>query len=234
MSYREQPVHGPLADWVECAWRRSSGDVDYARIVPDGCTDLLWSPAAGLVVVGPNTAGFVSELPPGGHSLGVRLHPGRGAALFGLPGPALRDARMAAAEVWGDAGARLEEAVAEAPDAAAETMLRHLAGRARRARRPEPLVSAAAARLADRPDRVAAVDRDLAVSERHLRRLVTAEVGYGPKLLARVLRLRRSLARVRAGAELAEVAFSSGYADQAHFTHDCRELAGTTPAAFRP
>ena len=55
---------------------------------------------------------------------------------------------------------------------------------------------------------MADVAEQLAVSERHLRRLVSAEVGYGPKRLGRVLRLRRALARVRAGTELAEVAFS--------------------------
>ena len=76
--------------------------------------------------------------------------------------------------------------------------------------------------------------RELAVSERHLRRRVTDQVGYGPKRLARVLRLRRAIAEVRAGADLAEVAFAAGYADQAHFGNDCRELAGATPSAFRP
>jgi methylphosphotriester-DNA--protein-cysteine methyltransferase len=54
-------------------------------------------------------------------------------------------------------------------------------------------------------------------------------VGYGPKRLARVLRLRRALARAAAGEELAAAAFSAGYADQAHLGHDCRELAGVPP-----
>jgi methylphosphotriester-DNA--protein-cysteine methyltransferase len=81
-------------------------------------------------------------------------------------------------------------------------------------------------------ERVREVAGGLGVSERHLRRLVTANVGYGPKLLARVLRLRRALARVGAGAELAEVAYGGGYADQAHFNHDCRELAGVSPGRF--
>jgi AraC-like DNA-binding protein len=73
---------------------------------------------------------------------------------------------------------------------------------------------------------------ELGISERQLRRVVEAEVGYGPKRLGRVLRLRRALERVRSGAELAEVAYSSGYADQAHFARDCRELAGVPPGRF--
>ena len=47
-------------------------------------------------------------------------------------------------------------------------------------------------------------------------------------LLTQVLRLTA----VRAGEELGQAAVSAGYADQAHFSHDCRALAGTSPAAL--
>ena len=64
------------------------------------------------------------------------------------------------------------------------------------------------------------------MSERALRRRVRTAVGYGPKRLGRVLRLGRALAAARAGDDLGRVAFDAGYADQAHFSGDCRELAG--------
>ncbi|MEU4665925.1 helix-turn-helix domain-containing protein, partial [Micromonospora chalcea] len=54
--------------------------------------------------------------------------------------------------------------------------------------------------------------------------------GYGPKTLARILRMRRALDLARAGAPLAEVAARSGYADQAHLTREVRELAGLPPS----
>ena len=72
---------------------------------------------------------------------------------------------------------------------------------------------------------------DLAVSARHLRRRVTAEVGYGPKRLARVLRLRSAL-EVARGDGLAVAAYSAGYSDQSHFTNDCVALAGVAPGRF--
>ena len=53
--------------------------------------------------------------------------------------------------------------------------------------------------------------------------------GYGPKTLARILRMRRALDLARAGAPLAEVAVRSGYADQAHLTREVRDLAGVPP-----
>ena len=232
VSYREHRVDGTLGRWVECIWNREGGHGPdgYERIVPDGCMDLIWSPGAGVSVVGPNTTAFLAPLAPGSYVAGVRLHPGAAPPLFAVPGPALRDARVPASELFGDAGARLDELVERAASAPERILLAFLASRARRSPGPDPLVRAAAAGLSSAP--VSAVARQLAVSERHLRRLVSAEVGYGPKRLGRVLRLRRALARVRAGAELAEVAHGVGYADQAHFTNECRALAGVPPGRF--
>ena len=237
MSYLEHEAPVSLSRWVECSWERTGGPGDdtRARIVPDGCMDLIWSGAGELVVVGPNTTAFLAPLPPGASSLGVRLHPGAAPPLFGVPAPALRDARVPAADVWGDLGARLEEEVGEAADARRRRalLLGWLARRARAGGRPDPLVRAAAERLAaGRHPGVAGLAGELAVSERHLRRLVIDQVGYGPKRLERVLRLRRAIARVREGGALAEVAFEAGYADQAHFGNECRALAGVTPSVF--
>jgi AraC-like DNA-binding protein len=234
VSYREGQVDRGLGLWVECVWSRAGGERPdaYERIVPDGCMDLIWSEPAGVTAIGPNTTAFLSPLRPGASVVGVRLHPGAAPSLFGVPAPALRDGRMPAAALWGDSGARLEEHVASAatPDERLRRLVAFIAERARQGGRPDPLVGAAVARLGRAA--VGDVARELAVSERHLRRLVNAEVGYGPKRLGRVLRLRRALARVRAGAELAEVAFGCGYADQAHFTNECNALAGLPPGRF--
>lgn len=229
MGYREHAVSGRVGKWVECAWTRGGPD-GHDRIVPDGCMDLIWSDESGLSVVGPNTTAFLAPLRRGRSVVGVRLHPGAAPPLFGLPAPALRDARLPAERIWADAAQRLEEEVRRAgsDDERARRLVAFLAERP--AWEPDPLVRQAVRRLAR--GRVRRVADELAVSERHLRRLVSAQVGYGPKLLARVLRLQAALRRVRAGAELAEVAFDAGYADQAHFTHDCRELAGVPPGRF--
>jgi AraC-like DNA-binding protein len=234
VSYREFPVADSLSPWAECLWVRvgGGGPDGYARIVPDGCMDLLFSQRAGLVAVGPNTTAFVSPLGAGDSVLGVRLHPGAAPPLFGVRAPTLLDGRVPARALWGDAAARLEEALHATADVRgrARQLIDFLERRAARSAAPEPLVRAAAERL----DRLAVGDvaRELVVSERQLRRVVTAQVGYGPKRLGRILRLRGALARLRAGAELAEVAFDAGYADQAHFGNECRALAGVAPGRF--
>jgi AraC-like DNA-binding protein len=230
-GYREHRVDRELGLWVECVWRRSGADRTdgYDRIVPDGCMDLIWSERSGVTVVGPNTTAFVSSPAPGATVVGVRLHPGAGAPLFGIRAPELRDAHVAARELWGDAGALLDQQAARAADAAT-VLIEFLSGRAKREAGPDPLVRAAAVRLAR--TRVGEIARELAVSERQLRRRVEEHVGYGPKRLGRVLRLQRALRWLRGGAELAETAFECGYSDQAHFGNEFRELAGVAPGRF--
>jgi methylphosphotriester-DNA--protein-cysteine methyltransferase len=91
-----------------------------------------------------------------------------------------------------------------------------------------------AARLLGRPGAQAElVAAQLGISERQLRRRCQASVGYGPRMLARILRFRRFLSRIDAGAaDLARVAAEAGYADQAHLTRESTRLAGLTPAAL--
>jgi AraC-like DNA-binding protein len=230
MSYREHASSPALSTWLECVWQREAGNGPPVRVVPDGCIDIVWTENAGTQIVGANTTAFVVERAPGTRVAGARLHPGAAPSLLGIDGIALRDGRAPLEAVWGDDGRMLAEQLDEAPDRVA-VLLAALAVRAASAEAPDPLVSAAVARLHAPAVHVGPLARELAVSERQLRRRVEAAVGYGPKRLARVLRLRRALDAARTGTELAQVAAEAGYADQAHFTHECRDLAGVPPSA---
>jgi AraC-like DNA-binding protein len=236
-AYREHAPPPGLAPWVECLWERSvpiDGDGAVQRVLPDGCIDLIWRDGLGLQAVGANTTAFLARVAPGSSAVGIRFRPGGAPALLGVPGEALLDVRAPAAEVWGPGAGRLEDLVARArlPVERGGLLLDWLGRRAARASAPDPLVAAAAVRLGgDRPDPVAALADRLGVGQRHLRRRFVAEVGYGPKRFARVLRLQRALAIARAGRARgwAEVAYAAGYADQSHLVNDCRDLAGVPP-----
>jgi AraC-like DNA-binding protein len=76
---------------------------------------------------------------------------------------------------------------------------------------------------------VAALARELAVSERHLHRRTIAALGYGPKTFARIVRFQRALALLEAGRPPADVAATAGYADQPHLTREMQALAGRSP-----
>jgi AraC-like DNA-binding protein len=231
MSYREHAPAAALAPWLACAWERHGDAGAPVRVVPDGCIDIVWTEGFGTQVVGPNTTAFVVALPTGVRVAGVRMRPGAGAALLGVDAAALRDAHLPLEDVWHDDGRRLAERLDGAEDGVA-ALLAALLARTPQIAAPDPLVFAAVQRLQDPHARVQALAHELDVSARQLRRRFETAVGYGPKRLARVLRLERALGAARGGEELAQAAAGAGYADQAHFAHDCRALTGVSPSAL--
>ncbi|MFD7662245.1 helix-turn-helix domain-containing protein [Streptomyces sp. NPDC059788] len=195
------------------------------RVLPDGCTDLLWW-GGRLTVAGPDTAAHLPAARPGETVVGLRFAPGQGPAVFGVPAHALRDQRVPLEELWpGDLVARLAGTVAGtgSPGRVLEEIAVH---RLREAPGPpDPARDVIAAALG-RGRSVAEVARTVGIGERQLHRRCLEAFGYGPKTLARVLRLVRALELARAHLPYAEVAARAGYADQAHLAREVKALAG--------
>ena len=220
-GYRELAAPGALA----CLWVRVVGEErERTDVLPDGCSDLIWSAGRGAFVAGPDTGPVAVDSAPGSVLLGIRFRPGAGGAALGLPLSELRDRRVDLADLRPELAARLHAELE--PHEAADALSRlaaELAGA-----QADAAVEAAVARLADPRARVEALAGELGLSERHLRRRFHAAAGYGPKTLQRVLRFRRFLAASRE--DLARAALDAGYADQAHLSRECTRLAGTSPA----
>jgi AraC-like DNA-binding protein len=201
-------------------------------VLPDGCMDLIWL-SGELVVAGPGTRAHTPDLAPGSRSAGVRFPPGAAPALLGLRMGAheLRDQLVPGTELWTRAEAReLDRAVAAAADPAA-AVERAVLARAPHGRAPDPLMRAVAARLAAGGTGAATAD-EAGIGARQLHRRSLAAFGYGPKTLARVLRLQRALALVGSGTPYASAAALSGCADQAHLAREVRALTGLTLGAY--
>jgi len=235
VSYLEHQPPSALAPWVECAWERRGAGSAPVRVLPDGCIDVVWSDQGGAQLIGPNTTAFLVTVAPETRVHGVRLRPGAAPSLLGVRPEELRDVRAPIQEFRPRTGRRLTDALAS--DAGADprqVLLEWLLACASSAAGPDPVVTAATTQLQGAAASVRSVASDLGLSERSLRRRVCVAVGYGPKRLARVLRLQRALGAARLGDELGRVAFDAGYADQSHFTNECRLLAGASPAELVP
>jgi AraC-like DNA-binding protein len=192
------------------------------RVVPDGCSDVVWQHGEGTTFVGPDTTAKLVHCTSGDLMVGIRFLPGAGGSALGVPLDELRDLRVDVAEV--DPGFDLDGDLAPA-----EVIARFIS--AAQGRRADPLV-AIAARQVDHHE-VGAVARDLHLSERQLLRRFHAAVGYGPKTLSRVLRFHRFVNAIDRGRnDLAALALEAGYADQAHLTRETTRLAGLPPAAL--
>ncbi|MFI9804455.1 helix-turn-helix domain-containing protein [Streptomyces sp. NPDC052301] len=192
-------------------------------VLPDGCMDLMWSEGR-LLVAGPDTRPYLPQ-GPGRSWAGIRFFPGTAPALLGVPAHELRDRRVELADLWSAARARrLRDRIEAAPDPV--TALEDIAlDRAARTAAPDPLLHRLVECL-DEGRPVSATAAELGIGARTLHRRCLAAFGYGPKTLARVLRLQRALALARSGTPYAETAIRAGYADQPHLARDVRELAG--------
>ena len=174
------------------------------------------------------------DIPAGAAALGVRFGPGAAGAALGVAAHELRDRTVALEDALGRARrASWPSAWPRAPPAEPPracwpaAVARRLDG----ARDPDPLVARASALLA-RGMPVTAASREVALTDRHLRRRFHDAVGYGPKTLQRVhapAPLPGPRRGGRRAADLARAAAEAGYADQPHLTRECARARG--PAA---
>ena len=212
--YRERP--SPATGGVLWSRTVTAGGVAY-RVVPDGCLDLIWVDGAWLVA-GPDTGPHLATAPAGTTYVGLRFAPGTGPAVLGVPADELRDQRVRLDALWPAAAVRRLAATPD-PARALESMA------ADRVPRADP-VAVAVAGLLRAGRSVGASAEAVGLGARQLHRRCRAAFGYGPKTLARILRLDRALALARAGVPYATVAATAGYADQAHLARDVRSLTG--------
>ena len=226
--YREYPAAAGSGDVIACTWETSAEADRSQLIVPDGCIDLIWLSESELVIAGADTGPRIALVPAGARSVGLRLRPGTAGSFLGLPASEIRDLMLPARLVSTELADQLEPALAAA-DAVSQRALLEAAVR-RRQVAGDLLTRAVWQRLAGRSLRVCELADELGVSERQLHRRVLAAVGYGPKMLARVARLRRLIALE--DDSLAGRAFAAGYSSQAHMSDEVRELTGTTAVRF--
>ncbi len=117
--------------------------------------------------------------------------------------------------------------------------LSRLAGWIRDHWRPDPQIGAAMQLVQRACDgthtRVDSLAAEAGMSSRALQRLFKSHVGASPKWVMRWSRLQEVAARIDAGAapDLAALAYSLGYADQAHLARDFRAATGRTLSTLK-
>ena len=162
----------------------------------------------------------------------VRFKPGGAVPFLRLSADALTDTECLCADIG--ASRLVPPGLEELDDLAAivrrleQRLLAKLADVTHPDRRVQYAVDAICAAS---PPSVDALARDMGWSRQHLARTIRANVGIGPKQLARTARMHRAVALLQRQPcpELADVAAATGYFDQAHMANDFRELVGAPP-----
>lgn len=178
---------------------------------------------------------FVVDLVGRGRVTAVKFRPGGFTAFSGHP-PAPGTVRPLGAELGVDAADLRDRVLAVDDDAERAAVLDAALG----PRAPDPpaayldLQHLLARMIEDRAlvrvDQVAAA---AGVGVRTLQRLFAHLVGVGPKTVLARYRLHDAVAALDAGeTDLAGLAASLGWFDQAHFSRDFRDVVGTTPSSY--
>ena len=248
-SYRQLGPECDLAPLIDAYWINESGSSEVSqggtscdRVLPDGCIDLVFVKHGSGAQRSRLFASALIEQPTlldptsAAWFVGVRLRPAMSQVLLPVSPIECRDRNIDALELDSSFAVIQEQLLdCRTPSEALATLRRHVDRQARSKthRAPPPRVRFALELLANGPPWMSPgeVARALDISPRSLHRDVLSWTGHAPKVLARILRMQRALARLRAGqGRLADVAYDSGFADQPHMTRELWRLTGLRPA----
>jgi len=250
----------PLGAFVECFWwsQRDEPQPYGERMLPSAGAQLIIAlhdtpivcrPATSTahplvwsrgIVHGPQWNFYESGTKPAGSVVGVSFRPGAAGAILGAPITELTDRHVPIDAFWGSRGEALREQLlaSHSPAAAFRILEEELIARLRRPLLIHPAIAHTLALHQNTGPtcRVADMQRAAGYSPRHFNALFRAAVGLTPKHFYRVKRFTEVLRSLAKGniARLADLAASTGYADQAHMTREFREFAGVTPTQYRP
>ncbi len=233
-DYRQVRPIEAFRSLVDVYWVNRPGDGAGVCVLPDGCIDLVFR---GGTEGGRLFASALIERPlpintTSAWFVGVRFRPAMARAILDVDPIDCRDRDVPAQAIDAGFGA-LERRLMGCVSADEAFLVLKRAVDARLAQRDgagAPRCVQEAIALLARGDEVHRVARAAGMSERNLHRDVVRWSGLAPKSLARILRMQRCLAALRAGQmPLALLALRLGYADQAHMTRELTALAGVTP-----
>lgn len=234
MSYWGFTVHAlPTPDFVHRVW-------------PDGCASLVMgffgdTPTFAGIVGATTVAGTV-PVHAGERYVGIRFRPESGAVSCNRDANEMRDGRVQARDVFGDAIdaliAQLRTAIE--PDDIARAMDAWMLQQRVPAESVDALARSAVQFIVqhDGTCTMQQVADALHVAPRQLQRRFRAATGLTPKEYANIRRARAALKRVALGESMralggwARLAAESGYADQAHLTREWTRLMTLSPTVL--
>jgi AraC-like DNA-binding protein len=190
--------------------------------------------------------------------VGVQFASGGACPFFRMPMSELEDASFDMTDLWGREAGWVRERVlaAETPRAMLEALAVCLEERLSMAScgaatktgssrfravlgnsvplHPAVVYMANELNICHGPPRVQAVMGKIGMSQRRVAQLFHEQVGVSPKTYHRVRRFQHTLQRLRGVRQVnwADLAVDCGYYDQAHLSHDFRQIAGMTPSAY--
>jgi transcriptional regulator GlxA family with amidase domain len=228
--YFETSPTRSLTPYVVCNWKQIfEGDCAHNfKVLPDGCVDIILIGEKPPLVVGPNLKAFVASFDGSTEIVGIRLKPGIAAAVLNENVNNLLDREVPLEDLWGSRAPKLQDCVSY--DEKRRFLESIILWKLRMA---DGRVIDAVQRLSAVPNQTTEELADrYRLTSRHLLRLFETHVGYGPKALARIFRLQRTLSIAACSTALAfsDLALAAGYSDQSHMYREFSVLCSERPS----
>ncbi|MEC0128544.1 AraC family transcriptional regulator [Paenibacillus pabuli] len=258
--YIEQTPSVPLLAYVACYWESGSlpysekyqgtADQPYmsvpARVLPDGCTDMLITydsirSVHSYAYCGNYTHPFAvpesaNVSASADYTFGVRFFPGGAYVFHGLPLEEFTDRRIPLEECWPAKLERLQERMAETScfEERVQVMNSYLSPLSVQAHTYESdMMKNVLHRVFVDGGRMSVSELAMreVISERQLHRKFAEWIGISPKRFSEVVRFHRVLDSIHQGhtADGVELALNHGFYDQAHLIRQFRKFYGDTP-----
>jgi len=234
----------PLSDYIELLWIYEGYSAPHAkeRVLPTGSMELIFNlddhQRVGCSLMGAQTQSTILDTSRPFSVMGVHFKPGGGFPFFGMPAGEFQGIGVPLDLVWGGFAGEVRDRLLEAKTHGAKyrilenALLERVRGRL--GKHPAVRFALDAFGRAEAPSSVAAVTDQIGLSPRRFIEVFRNEVGLTPKLYCRIRRFQNVVAMIHKLPEpdLADMALSCGYYDQAHFIHDFRAFSGVSPSAY--
>jgi len=222
-------------------------DTNHVRVLPDTCVELFVNyTSTPIAIIGDelHKHSIISfrmsrpmdiQMRKGAGCLAICFYPGMAYKFFHLPMQMLTDTNAALSDVWNKLAEEIEDKLASARNNDTRVfivqnyLLRQLS------RGKNDLQVAYCLQQVQNTTSLVSVSKlsnDTGISQRHLSRKFQQYIGLSPKEYLRVYRFIQSLTHIKKHPvlSLTEIAYKSGYYDQAHFNRDYKTYTGCTPA----
>lgn len=242
MSYCEYSPHPILSKYIDAYWTINTGNVGQPmlhRILPDGCTDIIFNKGNtiyrpnGSIALGSDESYIIGTMTTFTETMqssentvvGIRFKPGGISAFYQLAlhemtdmaipyrDEALRSLVYRSADLRNDLNGYFLEKLPRKPIEIAAVLAE---------------ISCKNGQV-----RVAELIRKHAMSERKLERLFKRHTGVSMKAMTRLMRFRHALKLIQDNASeqrLSEIAYITGYYDQAHLSNEIKTYTGVAPS----
>ncbi len=224
-----------------------ASDISFFRVLPDTCAELFFNYTTGPAATVNKTVlqrSFVNcrtkrftdvAAVPGTGFITVCFRPGAACHFFPLPMSELTNITIELTEILNSGIKEIEEKVNEATHneqrvAVIQQYLYQLLSRNYK-QNDEFEYCLWQINLLRGQARIKELSKKINVTQRQLSRQFNNFIGLPPKEFARVNRFIHSLTHLKTFPQnsLTEIAYESGYYDQGHYIHECREFSGLAP-----